>query len=87
MRNSKDVRNGGFLRNDVSKRLDEIYHRNVSKKANGKVLYTIFRYRFYTLESLQNNHSKTNICGIKLIEIRPWILQVISYSYAELRIR
>jgi Fe-S-cluster formation regulator IscX/YfhJ len=71
----------------VPKGLDETYYGNASKKANEKVLYAIFRHWIYTLESLQDNHGKTNVCGIESIEIRPWILQVISYSYAELRIR
>jgi hypothetical protein len=30
--------------------------------------------KFYILEGLQNNHSKTNVCGIKSIETRLWIL-------------
>jgi hypothetical protein len=71
----------------VPKGLDEIHYGDASKKANGKVLHATLRHWFYTLEGLQNNHSKTNVCGIGSIEIRPWILQVISHSYAELRIR
>jgi hypothetical protein len=58
----------------MPKGLDEIYYRNVLKKANGKVLHVTFRYWIYILKSLQNNYSKTNVCGTKLIEIRPWIL-------------
>jgi hypothetical protein len=71
----------------VPKGLDEIYYGNAWEKANETVLHAAFRHWFYTLESLQNNHSKTNIYNIKSIETRPWILQVISYSHAELRIR
>jgi hypothetical protein len=57
----------------VSKGLDEVHYGDALKKANGKVLHAIFRYWIYTLEGLQNNYSKTNVCGTELIEIRSWI--------------
>jgi hypothetical protein len=54
----------------MPKGLDKVHYGDASKKANGKVLYATFRHWIYILEGLQNNYSKTNICGTELIEIR-----------------